>query len=137
VVGYAYAGKHRERAAYRWSVDLAVYVSRAIRRRGVGRALYVPLLTTLRLQGFRSAVAEIALPNAGSIRLHESMGFVHVGTHLDAGFKLGQWRDVGYWRLALSCGSVPNGEPCPFSVFRNTPDFAAILSGQADCPATP
>ncbi len=40
VIGYAYAGRHRERAAYRWSADISVYVDPESHGRGVGRALY-------------------------------------------------------------------------------------------------
>lgn len=127
IVGFAYAGRHRDRTAYQWTVDLAIYVSRDRRRRGVGRALYVPLLNTLRLQGFRSALAEIVLPNPGSVRLHESLEFTHIGTYADAGFKLGHWHNIGYWRLGLSSGSPPEGPPRPFRVFRGTPAFASVL----------
>src|SRR5689334_6429933 len=51
ILGYAYASRHRERAAYRWAVDVAVYVGAGHHRRGVGRALYASLFTMLRLQG--------------------------------------------------------------------------------------
>ena len=61
VVGFAYAGKHSQRAAYRWTVDVTVYVGGDERRTGVGRRLYGALLTTLRLHGFRSAFSEIVL----------------------------------------------------------------------------
>jgi L-amino acid N-acyltransferase YncA/FMN phosphatase YigB (HAD superfamily) len=75
VDGYAYATRHRERAAYRWCVDVSVYVRDGCRRGGVGRALYTSLLALLRLQGFRAAHAGITLPNDASVGLHESLGF--------------------------------------------------------------
>jgi L-amino acid N-acyltransferase YncA len=127
-VGFAYAGKHRERAAYRWSVDVTVYVDGAMRHSGVGRALYVSLLEVLRRQGFRSAFAEIVLPNPGSVRLHETAGFKPIGVHNDVGFKLGSWHDIGYWRLGLAEDSAPHGEPIPFAVFRETSAFASAFS---------
>ena len=127
VVGFTYAGKHSQRAAYRWTVDVTVYVSGDERRTGVGRQLYGALLATLRMQGFRSAFSEIVLPNAGSERLHEAMGFKHLGVHKDIGHKLGQWQDIGYWRLGLSEGSAPPEEPVPFTVFRQTPEFSKAL----------
>src|SRR5260370_40515080 len=71
VAGYAYASKHRERAAYQWSVDVSAYVGEADRRRGIGRALYTSLVALLRLQGFYAAHAGITLPNAASVGLHE------------------------------------------------------------------
>jgi L-amino acid N-acyltransferase YncA len=110
LVGYAYAGPHRERAAYRWSVDTSVYVDAAHARTGVGRALYRVLFTLLRLQGFFVAHAGITLPNAASVRLHESCGFESVGVYRDVGFKLGAFHDVGWWRLALQPAL---GEPRP------------------------
>jgi L-amino acid N-acyltransferase YncA len=126
-VGFAYAGKHRERAAYRWSVDVTVYVSVAMRNSGVGRALYVRLLEVLRRQGFRSAFAEIVLPSAGSVRLHETAGFKAIGVHHDVGFKHGSWHNIGYWRLGLAEGSAPHGEPIPFAIFRETSAFVSAL----------
>ena len=123
IVGYAYAGKHRERAAYRWTVDVTVYVRGTARSRGVGQTLYRALLEVLRRQGFRSAFAEIVLPNAGSVRLHEAAGFKALGVHKDIGFKLGHWHDIGYWRLALAEGVAPPTEPVPFSVILATNAF--------------
>lgn len=128
VVGFAYAGKHSQRAAYRWTVDVTVYVGDGERRTGVGRRLYQVLLATLRLQGFRSAFAEIVLPNPGSVRLHEAAGFRHIGTHNDIGHKLGRWHDIGYWRLGLSDGAKAPDEPIPFAAFRHTPAFGELLA---------
>jgi len=126
-VGFAYAGKHSERAGYRWTVDVTVYVNGARRQKGVGRTLYAALLEVLRRQGFRSAFAEIVLPNPGSVRLHETTGFKPIGVHNDIGFKLGSWRNIGYWRLGLAECSAPPREPIPFAVFRETPEFAGAI----------
>ena len=101
VVGFAYAGKHSHSRAYRWTVDVTVYVRDTERRTGVGRQLYQVLLGTLRLRGFGSR-HEIVLPNPGSVRLHKSMGFRHIVSHNDIGHKLGRWHDIGYWRLGLA-----------------------------------
>ena len=126
VVGYAYASKHRERAAYRWSVDVTVYVSQIERRTGVGRALYTTLLGILRKQGFRSAYAGITLPNPGSIGLHEAMGFRPAGTYRNAGYKLGRWHSVGWWALELNETDVEPQEPVPFI----SPAIQAALQGR-------
>ena len=128
VVGFACAGKHSPRAAYRWTVDVTVYVSMREQRSGVGRSLYRVLLETLRRQGFRSAFAEIVLPNPGSIRLHEAMGFQHIGIHKDIGSKLAKWRDIGYWRLGLADGIEAPQEPIPFISFQNAPAFVELLA---------
>jgi|SRR5262245_22481376 len=110
VRGYAYASKHRERAAYQWSVDVAVYVGEAHRKQGVGRALSAKLFRLLRLQGFHAAHAGITLPNAASVGLHESLGFRLIGVYPRVGYKMGAWHDVGWWQLELRERS---GEPAP------------------------
>jgi L-amino acid N-acyltransferase YncA len=123
VVGYAYAGEHRQRAAYRWSVDVTVYVATSARGKGVGSKLYTALIATLRAQGFRSAFAGITLPNAASVGLHESVGFTSLGVYKDVGFKLGQWHDVGWWRLGLGVSVGQPAEPIAFSDFRESSAF--------------
>ena len=102
VRGYAYASKHRDRAAYQWSIDVAVYVDEAHRKQGVGRGLYAKLFRLLRLQGFHAAHAGVTLPNAASVGLHEALGFRPVGVYRAVGYKLGAWHDVGWWQLELS-----------------------------------
>jgi len=119
VVAYAYASPHRERAAYRWSADVAIYAAPEIHRRGVGRALYSCLLDILRRQGFHSAFAGVTLPNANSIGLHEAMGFEHVATYAEVGFKLGSWHDVGWWQCRIASGP-PCGAPIAFPDLRVT-----------------
>ena len=110
LLGYAYASRHRERAAYRWCVDVSVYVREGCRGAGVGRALYTSLLALVRLQGFFAAHAGITLPNEASVRLHESLGFRPVGVYPRVGFKRGRWHDVGWWQLELR---PRTGEPSP------------------------
>jgi phosphinothricin acetyltransferase len=102
VVGYAYATRHRDRLAYRWAADVTVYVSPGHHRRGIGRTLYQALLDLLARQGFRTACAGITLPNPGSVGLHEACGFRPVGVYRAIGWKLGAWRDVGWWQCDLA-----------------------------------
>ncbi len=113
LVGYAYAARHRERAAYQWSVDVTVYIRSDHHRRGVGRALYGVLLDLLRLQGFYVAHAGITLPNAGSVGLHEALGFRPVGVYPAVGWKHGAWRDVGWWQLPLRERPAAPASPLP------------------------
>lgn len=112
VLAYAYASPHRARPAYRWSVDVSVYAANNAHRRGIGRTLYTELLRRLTAQGFHSAYAGIALPNAASVGLHEAMGFRHLGTYEEVGFKFGRWRDVGWWQRPLNQG-LPSANPLP------------------------
>ena len=137
VIGYAYAGKHRDRLAYRWTVDVTVYVGLTTRRQGVGRTLYRALLDILRQQGFRSAFAEIVLPNPGSVRLHETAGFKLIGVHKNIGFKLGHWHDIGYWRSELAAVEAEPRDPVLFTVFRETPAFAISLQQARTTPSFP
>ncbi|HYE46379.1 MAG TPA: arsinothricin resistance N-acetyltransferase ArsN1 family B [Caulobacter sp.] len=113
VLGYCYGAAHGARPAYRWACNVSVYVAQAAQQRGVGRALYSALFELLDRQGFHALFAGIALPNAGSVALHEAMGFEHLGTYHKVGFKLGAWRDVGYWRRGLREG-LPAADPIPF-----------------------
>jgi phosphinothricin acetyltransferase len=101
VAGYAYACPHRTRAAYRWAVDVAIYIDPAHQGAGLGRRLYAELFERLRRQGFQVACAGINLPNDASIRLHQSMGFEPVGIYRRIGWKAGAWRDVHWWQLEL------------------------------------
>jgi L-amino acid N-acyltransferase YncA len=110
VLGYAYGGPHRARPAYRWSVDVTVYAAPHAHRRGLGLALYTELLDRLTRQGFHAAFAGIALPNDKSVGLHEALGFHHLGTYREVGFKFGRWHDVGWWRRTLRDG-LPVGDP--------------------------
>jgi phosphinothricin acetyltransferase len=102
VVGYAYAGPHKERHAYQWSVDVSAYVHREFHGRGIGGALYRELLSIVRGQGFFNAYAGITLPNAASVALHESVGFTPLCVYRGVGFKRGRWHDVGWWHLRLA-----------------------------------
>jgi phosphinothricin acetyltransferase len=100
VAGYAYGSPHRERAAYASSCDVAVYVDPDHARQGIGRALYGELLPLL-AEKYHAAFAGIALPNDASIGLHRAMGFTPVGVYHEVGWKMGGWRDVGWWQRRL------------------------------------
>jgi L-amino acid N-acyltransferase YncA len=101
VVGYAYAGPYKERAAYRWSCEVSVYLDGGRQRRGGGRLLYEALFDRLAARGYRTAVAGMTLPNEPSVGLHTALGFEPIGTYRRIGFKHGQWRDVLWAQRAL------------------------------------
>lgn len=112
VVGYAYASGHRDRAAYRWSVDISVYVDGEWQGRGVGRALYDALLDILRRQGFANAFAGVTLPNPASVALHEAIGMRRVATYERVGYKNGAWHDTAWFGMRLSeAGEASSGHP--------------------------
>ncbi|MGA0600334.1 arsinothricin resistance N-acetyltransferase ArsN1 family B [Caulobacter sp. KR2-114] len=122
VIGYAYAGGHRPkaRAAYAWSVDTTIYLCHGLQRRGLGRRLYRALLEVVRRQGFYRAYGGIALPNDASVGLHEAMGFSPIGVYRGVGYKLGAWRDVGWWGLDLTPLPAMPQPPAPFDAAATT-----------------
>jgi L-amino acid N-acyltransferase YncA len=102
VVGYAYASRHRKRAAYAASVDASVYVGEAARRNGIAWALYSALFTQLReARTFHRVFAGIALPNDASVALHKKFDFELVGIYREVGKKFGRWIDVAWWQRSL------------------------------------
>jgi phosphinothricin acetyltransferase len=101
ILGYAYASKWKGRCAYRYSVESTVYLDPARTGQGIGRPLYAALIDHLRGRGLHAVIGGIALPNMGSIALHERLGFRKVAHFEEAGFKQQRWIDVGYWQLLL------------------------------------
>ena len=87
VIGYAYASKHRERSAYKYSTDVSIYIDPAFHRQGFGRMLYMRLFDLLRTQGVFTAYAGVTQPNDASIGLHKALGFTEVGTYHNVGYK--------------------------------------------------
>lgn len=128
ILGYAYAAKHRSRAAYQWSVESSVYIHPQCRRRGIGRALYVSLFRILELQKFCNVYGGITLPNPASVRLHETCGFKKVGVYSSVGFKLKAWHDVGWWHLCLRDIPISPRPPLHIVEARNNPAFDTALS---------
>jgi phosphinothricin acetyltransferase len=102
VVGYVETQRFRPKPAYDRSVEISIYVAPDQQGKGVGNALFTRLFE--RLDGgerFHRAFSIIALPNEGSIALHERFGFVYRGTLTEAGFKFGQYLDVAYYERSL------------------------------------
>lgn len=97
-VGYCKAGPWRSREAYCRTTETGIYVDTSTQRRGVGRALYHELFVRLAARDFHIAIAGISLPNAPSVRLHEAVGFVHIATFPEVGWKFNRWHDVGFWQ---------------------------------------
>lgn len=101
VVGYAYASPWKTRAAYKNTVEVSVYLADAHTGKGLGKLLYIALLSKLKSMNIHTAIGGVAMPNDASVRLHESLGFREVGYFREVGFKLGKWVDVAYWDLLL------------------------------------
>ena len=101
-VGYAYGSTHRERAAYRWSVEVSAYVHPDHHRQGIGRSLYSQLFADLVRKGYCNAFAGVTLPNDASVALHRGVGFEFIGTFRDVGRKFDAWHDVGWFQRRLA-----------------------------------
>ncbi len=97
VAGYAYATRWKNRTAYRFSVEVTVYVASECSGCGIGSLLYSRLLPILQAQHIHAAISGIALPNEASVALHEKFGFRKVAQFQEVGFKFDRWIDVGYW----------------------------------------
>jgi len=105
VLGFAYAGPFRPRAAYRYTVEDSVYVAPDAVGRGVGKAVLSEVLKACEAFGIRQVVAVIGdSGNAGSIGLHASLGFEHAGVGKSFGYKKGRWVDIVWMRKSLNGG---------------------------------
>lgn len=108
VIGYAYAHKFRERAAYDWDIETSVYVNDQFHQKGIATKLYEKLLEECILQGFHNAFAGITLPNIKSEKFHAKLGFTEIGVFKNAGFKQGAWHSVLFMeRNLIPCDGVP------------------------------
>ena len=106
LAGYAYAHRQAERAAYAWNAELSIYLAGKWRGKGLGAPLYRLLERLLAMQGYVNLYGVITASNAGSIRLHEKLGYRQTGLHEKTGWKFGQWHDVAWLHKR-----VREGEP--------------------------
>lgn len=128
IAGYAYATRHRERTAYQWCTESSVYIHDDHQRAGIARVLYTALFEILKKQGFRNVYAVINLPNDRSVSFHESCGFEYFATYEKVGYKLGKWKNVGWWRVILNEFGDEPGAPIKFSELNK--DFLPALLEQ-------
>jgi phosphinothricin acetyltransferase len=101
VLGYAYASKWKGRCAYRHTVESTIYLKPDCCGMGIGKQLYGRLIDQLSTQSVHVVIGGVALPNPGSIALHEKLGFSQVAHFKQVGWKFQQWIDVGYWQRIL------------------------------------
>ncbi len=102
IIGYAYAHRAFERAAFGWDAEVSIYLDKEARGKGIGKRCYKVLLELLREQGIITAYSLISTPNARSERLHEEMGFEWIGTHKNTGYKAGKWCDISWYQIQLN-----------------------------------
>lgn len=101
MVGYAYTSEWQGRCAYRFSVESTIYLDVQHTGHGFGTKLYSALIDSVRATSLHSMIGGISLPNEGSIKLHERLGFKKIGHFEEVGYKQDRWVDVGYWQLML------------------------------------
>ncbi len=101
IVGFAYSSAYRPRPGYRLTRETSVYLAERARGCGLGRRLYDDLLARVRADGIHVVLALVALPNPGSVALHEACGFEHLGTMREVGRKFDRWLDTAWFQLSL------------------------------------
>lgn len=102
IIGYAYYGRFRSRAAYDHTVEATIYLAPEKIGNGFGQRLYRELIQSVERRGFREIVGVIALPNQASTRLHQKLGFSEVGVLQRVGYKFDKYIDVGIWQKSVS-----------------------------------
>jgi L-amino acid N-acyltransferase YncA len=113
VLGFVYGSMHRDRPAYRWSVEVTAYVKPGSQRSGIGRALYQQLFQDLAAKGYCNAFAGVTLPNDASVGLHRAVGFEPIGVFRSIGYKFGKWHDVAWFQRQLRDGPPPEPDVNP------------------------
>ena len=103
-IGYTYASRHRPRDAYRYNVELSIYLKPDFHGKGVAQRLYNCLFDILTEQGFVNAYVGVTVPNGQSIRFHEKEGFTPIGVFQKTGWKFDRWHDVAWLGKSLRQG---------------------------------
>lgn len=111
IAGYAYASKHGERAAYRWSADLSVYIHERFHRNHIASELYTKVIELLQKQGYFTVYAGVSTPNPKSEAFHNAYGFRCLGEFKNVGYKLGEWRGVAWYELPIAEYHTEPSEP--------------------------
>jgi phosphinothricin acetyltransferase len=115
IAGYAYGSKYRERVGYHWCVECSVYIHDDYQGKGIAKILYKALFELLQQQGYRNVYAVINLPNEKSVKLHESCGYKWFANYENVGYKLGEWKTVGWWKLIINEYGKDPLPPVPFA----------------------
>ena len=119
ILGYAYAHRAQERAAYGWNAELSVYLAKCAAGRGLGTKLYGALLTLLQKQGVRNVYGIVTLPNPASEALHRRFGFRTVGAYHRSGYKNGRWIDVGIFEKQIGAFDGALDPLCPIGTIED------------------
>lgn len=116
IIGYAYAHRQMEREAYQWNAELSIYIDKSFVSKGVGKKLYSILIEILKLQGVKTVYGGVTIPNEKSENLHKALGFKHLGTYHNTGYKNNKWHDVSWFEKQIAPYSL---EPSPILSISN------------------
>lgn len=111
ILGYTYGSLPFERAAYQWCASASIYLCPEAKGKGIGKKLYTQLWQLLQLQGYRKVYAVITTANEASIAFHRAVGYRHVATMPDCGYKLGKRYGNVWMEKELNSWDTPPGEP--------------------------
>lgn len=101
ILGYAYIGVWRDRAAYKYSKESTIYLRNGVNNRGIGSKLYGELIKLSKASNVHTIIASITVPNEASFKLHEKFGFKKMTEYKEVGYKNGEWLDVAFFQLML------------------------------------
>lgn len=127
IIGYAYAHRYLERAAYQWDVEVTVYLSPEAQGKGIGIRLYAALEALLYRQGIKNLYSCITASNTRSIRFHEAAGYNLIGTFKNAGYKSNAWQDVVWMEKAIAAYEAVPVPPQPITAL-SALEIDAILA---------
>lgn len=129
IIGYAYAHRYGERAAYQWDVELSIYLDMNYKSLGVGKLLYNKLIEIVKLQNVRNIYACITSANEKSLKFHEKLGFEFIGIFKNTGYKFDSWYGVNWMGIAV--GDI-NEKPEPVKMINEVDSklIENILTGK-------
>ena len=116
VMGYAYAGRAFERAAYGWNAEISCYLAPELRGRGVGRRLYARIEEILTRLGYYKLFAVVTSANAPSVAFHRALGFRDAACFRNVGYKQGGWYDVLWLEKTLCARPEPQCLPQNYEI---------------------
>ncbi len=121
ILGYAYATRPFERAAYSWCAEPSIYLKPEAQGRGIGKKLYATLESILKLQGYQVLYALVTGENIGSLRFHEKLGYRTLGEFPNCGWKFNRWLGVFLLEKRINSVESPNSFPIPWKQLRQNP----------------
>jgi len=121
ILGYAYATRPFERAAYSWCAEPSIYLKPTAQGRGIGKKLYTALEGILKLQGYQVLYALVTGENTASLRFHEKLGYRSLAEFPNCGWKFDRWLGVFWLEKRINSVEIPSSFPTPWRQLRQNP----------------